>query len=585
MAKPMNPLDVYSAYTYHFELHVAKTYAELERERHAASEMTTTPYQANGTLLINTRKDAHQTIDNVRYTYHNPRVDPTGTTAAVSDLNLTIYEPNGTFFIEKLQNALMTMGITDLHRSCVFALKIVFVGRKPDNTVNVDDLPPVWIPLQLINIDADFTYQGGTYGMEFSGAGAGTISGNYRRNNKLAMNDGYTHKNVAFKARTVREALQKLQEKIQKNYDEAYEQNHRDGRPLRYEIVLDERINGSLDLITKDTWAPDEPRSVTFSSDTSIIEMIKRILLSSKEVSAMISDSAQGLREEFHPSVKYPTFSMRYLLTESEAIITYHVQLYEGRGGPSEKDYEFDFLFATPAGKNVDVIKFEMKYTSLIGWMNWTLNNSVAFHTTMDNEVSTAHPSHYRDNILRPNAKAQKYVDQSPSNKYEIDAKPYDVKGAPGANVRENSGHVQLTHQGAQAARLAFNTIAEIHGATDPQMSFLIRGHYNLLTPSIPLPSGESDGYGEKDSIWLKVNIKNQQGQEFFYTGYYELFTIENIFDNGQFTQNLTCIMKNRVPGVNTNSSPPDMITQQPPISQGNRGESNMNAGIVTRGE
>lgn len=582
----MNPLDVYKSYTYHFELHVATTWDELQKEVNSVSEDFTTPNQANGTLLINTRKDAHQTIDNVRYMYQSPRVDPTGTTAAIAELHLTITEPNGTFFIEKLESVLRREGIVDLQRSAIFMLKIVFVGRHSDNSIAVDELPPICIPLYLANVEAEFSYKGGTYAMLFVGAGAGVLSDRLAEMNNVVLTDGYSHKNVAIKARTVREALEQLQSALQRNYDETYQDSTSPGRPLRYSIELDPKIDGDLDLVTKETWSPGDYMKITFQPEVPIIEMIKKIVMSSKRVNEMIASSSAGIRKEFHPNVAFPVYSLRYNLLSNEAVLNFDVKLYEGRTDPAANVYEFDFLFATPAGKNVDVINFEMKYKTLYSWIQWSLNNSVSYHTNQDNETSTKYPGHYSETIVTPNKKASKYVDQSPSgSKFVTGIRPNDVKPSPATNNPENAGHVHLTYDGAQSARLAFNTIGEIHGAVDPMLTFTIRGHYQLLLPCIPTPDGQHFGFGVVEALWAKVNIKNHDGQDFFYKGYYEMYTIENIFENGMFVQNLTVVMKERddVPYGTSSIVKPTGSAYQPSGTDG-RGESSKSVTVTRNG-
>ena len=65
MAYPRNPLDVYVTYTYHFELHAASSWEKLQFLEDSDANDVTTRFEPNGTLLINTRKDAHQVIDDV----------------------------------------------------------------------------------------------------------------------------------------------------------------------------------------------------------------------------------------------------------------------------------------------------------------------------------------------------------------------------------------------------------------------------------------------------------------------------------------------------------------------------------------
>jgi hypothetical protein len=578
----MNPLDIYKSYTYHFELHVATSIDKLQAEFTTVRNDSTLPDKSNGTLLINTRKDAHQVIDNVKFTYASPQLDSTGTHVGIVKFDMMIIEPNGSSFIEKIQNFMFENNISDIIANAVFLLKIIFVGRHEDNSVNVSDIEPVPIVLNLHKITLDFDHKGGVYHLDFVGSAAGII--------QSTNNFGYSHKNIAVKSITLREALSNLETSINDAYKDQYRQIEIQGKPVRYQIILDPNINGTLNLSSKESFVDGDPTHAVFQPETPIIEMIKRLVQSCKEVNMMIAESSAGLSKEGFPNVRYPTYSVRYLLTDSEALITYEVILFEGKGVRDDNAFIFDFLFAEPSGKNVDVIKFNIHYDKIQAWLTTTFDNSVDWHTNQSggNEIPKNNGTQWSQQILTSHKKTENIPNQDAENvalqKLSLILKDNDVQIPAGTNVRQNSGHPQLTHKGAQAARLAFNTISEISGATNINASFLIRGHYGLLKPCIPTPYaaeipgvGDKYGFGQTDGLWVKVNIKRQDPstggkpyQEFFYTGYYQILKVTHIFENGQFTQQLDVIMKDRVD--TTGSSGSSSIAGRISSSTGNSG-------------
>ena len=108
MANPANPLDRYVTYTYHFELHAGTSWDQLKYLEQSDANLSTDRFSANGTLLINTRKDAHQVIDFVKIVATQSRTGG-GIGAFViagadnQPVEITISEPGGFAFIEKIQ--------------------------------------------------------------------------------------------------------------------------------------------------------------------------------------------------------------------------------------------------------------------------------------------------------------------------------------------------------------------------------------------------------------------------------------------------------------------------------------------------
>lgn len=542
MARSSNPLDIFVTYITHYELHASPSWDALKAIESVDFNATTTQQSANGTLLINTRKDAHQQIDNVKFRYLGPTSDPSGAMNPIDDLTMEVTEPNGTFFIEKVQNLAKENQVTDLIGGMVFGLKIFFVGRTADGgekTIPFDKI----LPLQLTKLDAKFSHKGGEYFLGFYSSGTAIASSPYRPENGLARAVAYTNKNISFKAKTVQEAMELLALQLNKNYQDLYNtelKNSEDAREIKYKIVLDSKIAGSLNLVTTDTYAKEDKSQFTFMPNVDIPTMIRQILMSSKDITDMIGSSRDGLSKQFHPGVKLPIVQTMYNLKKREAEIVYSIKLYEG----SKKNlFEFDYYF-TGAGKNVDIMEFETRFPNMILWMASSIQGT-ELNRNASARIPSEHPKfHSLNNVPKDTTQTELYgveKEQKP-----IPAKKGDVAYIAATNRAEGSGHIKLESSAVPSARLAFESIALACSAVDVQMTFTIRGNYDILNNVITQPDGDSVGFGVDTGIWLKVNIFNSDGSPFFYTGYYRLTGVENNFSGGRFTQLLTVMMMDR---------------------------------------
>ena len=147
MAIPVNPLDEFTTYAYHFELHCSPNTQEL-LDLTGASDEKTENNRPNKTLLINSRYDAHQTIDNVEFGYGLPGTVGEGSVfVPTGKLSFNVTEPGACYFLEKIQNCYKQHKI-NYSPGVLFALKLIFVGRTPDNQIKIiDDFSPIILSL------------------------------------------------------------------------------------------------------------------------------------------------------------------------------------------------------------------------------------------------------------------------------------------------------------------------------------------------------------------------------------------------------------------------------------------------------
>lgn len=540
MAKPVNPLDIFVTYICHYELYLSDSWDELDLIKSFDINDQTTAKACKGPLVINTRKDAHQHIDNIKYMYVGPLVDPSGNMQCVGELSLDIIEPNGTSFIEKLTNRIKELKITDWNTAAQFGLKIFFVGRTADGGIETIPFKGM-IPLHLMDFSAKYSEKGGEYHLSMVITSNAAGSTPLQPQNGIARTMGFVNKNTSFKAGTVQEAMQLLEDKLNKNYKDVYSTellNSIGAKELRYKIELDPKITGSINLITKDSLAPGEKCQLTFTPSVDIGTMVKQILMSSKDVNVMIGESKDGLSKEGHPGVKLPIIQSFYHLTHNVVNLITRISLYEG----SDEDvFEFDYYFS---GKNVDVLSFEVKFNRMAAWLSGSLN-STNLNRSPNADVATIDPNYHASNIV-PEDRTCSRINYPPEDKKEIPGQSRDTAHLPVVPRSEVTGMAKYQVDTVPMARLAFETYGAAIGSTNNQVTFTIRGHLNILEKVVYTPDGKSlPPPGIEKPTWIKVNIFDQEGNQFFYTGKYQLMSVENLFQGGKFHQNIFVIMMN----------------------------------------
>lgn len=555
MSKPANPLDVFTTYTYHFELHAAYSWEDLALATSTDQNLSTTSTKMNKTTVINTRRDAHQTIDDVAFSYIGPSANSNGHFIPDGTMHLKVIEPNKMFFIEKIANMMNDFKISTLG-SLHWGLKIFFVGRKPDNTIHTLPYPGigVMIPMTFVDMESSFTFKGGEYIMNFvslaSFAGANTDES--KTNSLLA---GYCNKNLSITAKSVKEALKELENQLNLNYKRTYDtelKNDKNARPLKYYIHYDTSLpEGTIDLsVGADSFAPNGSHTMQFYQEDTIVTWIFHILRSSKTLNDLVAESLDGIRKEGHPNVNVLSVFPSFIATKSECQIIYNVSMYRGDNTQikslKNNTMEFDFLFGSP-GANVDVLGFDIHMKSALAWFSNSTRGSVDAATKISG-TGMNNPA-VSQNVIVSNQK--KETSQASNDlRYPIPIKSGDIAYLNASPQVDATGQIKYKEDAIPSAKLMFNTITQMNAAFDPQFTFTIRGHLDLLTAGIIYPQNEvgklqSIPFGIRAPLWIKVNIKspNDQKTSFFYTGRYNVISVENHFSQGKFTQNLVVLM------------------------------------------
>jgi hypothetical protein len=552
MSTPANPLDIFTTYTYHFQLLIAHNWDDLSIVENTDVVVATSPTKGtilrgsgSAQVLIDTRADAHQTIDDVSFDYITPSVDNSAHFIPAGNLTLKIFEPNRVFFIEKISNAIKDNNVSDPTILC-WGLKIFFVGRTQNNTIETLPQLGILIPLTFASMESNFSNAGGEYSLSF--ISLSDFSGSNNENASSAvMLAGYCNQGVTISAKTVKEALSNLEKGLNDNYDLTYKTlllNKPNARKVKYFINVDKSIDGKLDIIGSNKFDGDVV-TIPFSPNQTIVEWMFQILRSSDSLNKLVSESLPGIKQQGHPNVSIISIFPRFVALREELHLIYDVHLYKGSLS-KDNTLEFDFMFSDP-GKNVDVLGFDIHMTSGLAWFsnNTNVSNDSIFNTSGTAGKKDSSSLIHEDKVLVKNTPTK--IEPA----YAIPAKGGDFAYLNITTASELTGQVMYKESAITSAKLMFNTIAQMNAAFNPQCTFTIRGNFNLLTNGIIYPPDTAGGklhkipFGIKEPFWVKVNIRspNDEKSAFFYTGFYNLISINHNFSGGKFTQSLNVLM------------------------------------------
>jgi hypothetical protein len=536
MATPVNPLDVFATYIYHFELHASHSWDELKTLDGSQSNEATDRFEPNGTLLINTRRDAHQIIDDVQFQALSPAASRSGIAAVASKLDMIVTEPGGFGFIEKL-NVLMERCETKELGSLVFALRIMFVGRRPDNSV--ETMYSKLVPLTLFSMNGTFDHRGGVYNMSY--IATSSVAATSGENTGPQMRYSYTDKNVAFEANTVQEALTKLAEKLNINYEETYRNklDRGEARKLVYKINFDKEISGEVNGTVKRSFALDDANSFSFDPKKEISACINDILHRSRDINAKIGAAAAAYEQDRHKGAWMPVIVPRIYPKDDVVEIVYDIEIYRG-GGTNE--YIFDYYFSD-AGKNVDVMQFDVVFSKMFAALPTSSNKGTDKYVNLSATCSKEVVETYSLDIVHSDVTKHRNESLRPE-KRKLNFLKNDVAPLITCGVNDRNGHNIHTVGDVKDARLAIDTASAFLAATgNTQSTFVIRGHLDFLNLCCGYPDGSVIPYGVKDGLWIKINIympaPDGTRRQFYYTGWYQVFGITNQFSGGKFTQSL----------------------------------------------
>ncbi len=461
----------------------------------------------------------------------------------VMAVSFDVHEPGSFAFIEKIKKRMNELNVEDI-TSIVFGLKIVFVGRTPNNSIEI--LAEKVIPMIMRDMTGTFTEKGGVYQLLFipNVSLASTRSGSIGPH----INFGYINRSISFHATTINEALSKLEDKVNDIYANEYSKYSDPGilRKVKFIIEYDnEDCYGDVVGMQSKSFAPSETRAFVFSPDKPISSFIMDIVKRTPAINDRIGAAKTNLKTRFQEGVFYPvvTPSVKYLQDSIE--LKYKLKFYKGGGSTGGGPFEFDFYFAD-AGKNVDVLSFDVKFSQIPSFLSTGSPRGVDKHTNITGQLTD--PNKLKNSICENITQPRLFEEVERS---KIDGKSGDISFLPSRSWREEQGFNSYPWDKVPGAKLAGDSIATFlavqSGSINLQSTIEIRGHRKLLQLCLNNDDDTGDG-GINDMAWLKVNIFMQDGgiggnvekRPFYYTGYYKILSISNTFIDGQFLQTIT---------------------------------------------
>lgn len=592
MSNPQNILGKFRSYAYHHILMVCNNTAAAE-ELTNTSEITVFQHSVNGTryaprqigndennkyiTLIDGTSDVRFFITSAQWqnimameNYVGKGGIPQSTSMSLEG-ELEIMEPLGATFLNRLTDACDTLDTDPV--GLVFVLKTIFVGHNDDGSTEIlsNIKPSLFINY---DISAIFDSSGAKYKMMFIGAvnGLGKLPHIQRifngfpfkinpqhtltqtfENLSIKANEAYEKyrkQAIAEFAKTLYDASEKEGQPIsvQESKDAAQRYFDANYRPVKYKIIAPDYNdpkykagdNENVRIANKQADA-----SFNFGKDLGIEDIIKKLMASS----AGVIEDGKGTTD----GKKYIYKIVSALnSTHEEYVVKYYVNRYEMAVLPYDAAFngeefepapgqsiEFNYIFT---GKNVDIKNFDIKME-----MGMAFFQIAATTDTLPTQATANDGNN------------QKMVKTTGSGSVASKGKVRRSKTPLFLGSKIKQPMVRNTKNPVDSA--SFQALLNRHAALENiEAKMTIFGNPQLLSEMQIVPSDLPNRQSEEPAAgktinprWIdsptlcKVNIKmpadandvNTEYEDFWYTGYYTLFAVTQIFSGGEFLQEL----------------------------------------------
>jgi len=528
--------------------------------------------QGKYVILFNGSTDAEFVIDSVRWTnlISPAENDPNTYTTIAVEGEMDIQEPRGARFLNIINNAIRQMGIEV--SAVAFMLKTVFVGAGIGETIS--NIPP--LIFVLYDMEATFDIVGANYTLNFMTMNNGAAkmqqfngAANTITSLKIPKNASLAQVITLYNA-NINTAYVKYANKVILESGQVSE----DFRYLVYNISVDDIYSDDekkyqVDQFKDQNQDSTEGDAVIAFGDTPTIESSLNLIM--KHCGGVLDDGkgnakpepvdAQGTSRKDNRSVKY----MYKIISSFESfdtaiIINYRIVRYaapttsiieKAQNGDLEDEallnnaLLLDYIWT---GKNIDVLQFDMKMAMGLSFLQIV---------TTTNNLPT-------DNSATASDKAQSLTNAGATLIAGETSGASNLKTVIYFPKSNDKPEAQNTKRPTSA--VGFNQLLGKFAALGQvEARVVIRGNPTFLANLTPLPSETSSGKVKKEGnevakkefanferapALCKINIKMpkpnqahttnegiQEYESFWYQGYYYIFSIENVFDGGVFTQ------------------------------------------------
>lgn len=260
-----NALNSYTSYTYRIRIFMMPPLTSGYND-----------YESTGIMIADTASNARYNIQSMDQVSH------VGFTVArnsfANSFNIRIAEPNGITLYQTLANAAGTLGVENSIVNAKYIIEISFPGRKEDG-VTVGKSGPYAFPVIFAKLDANVTSTGTMYDITAVEISTNTTS--------FAL--GATKETIEFSARTVREAIQEFQRKLNDQAQANILSNPNALFRNDYTIELDDRVAGWADWTMQfddEDQGPNtirDKRQFAIYGGTSLTEFLRQVFMNTKE--------------------------------------------------------------------------------------------------------------------------------------------------------------------------------------------------------------------------------------------------------------------------------------------------------------
>jgi hypothetical protein len=601
MSKPTNPLASYRSYSYYHVLlicdssetgELVATETSLDKWQHPLSEESDPilgPFSpktaSNGgkyCVLINGSTDASVAITDINWnavTAGTVVSNDKGTSNALEG-SMSISEPKGILFMDMIVLCCRTLNIDSSMTTWV--LKTFFVGYKDDDTHDhMTDIAPLLF--NATNITGSFTEQGGQYDIEFV-----AITYGQARMPQFSVIGKSINMRAGDSLKSTFENLQDvINENYRANFDCVYDKvasidpDHlitSTLRPILYKISVDAPYDDPKYKVTdqptilKDNSNCSEPVNLSIPAGSSIEQAIHDIMAMSleyKKESQLGAQDGHPYQYKIIPTV--PTSMSESGVLKYEVVYKIIRQPVPQLVTPEDFDkpgsataeilkrnvIEFEYIYT---GHNIDILEFNMKFTQGMYYMQMATTAKSYKSPFGTSRVYTDTTKH---NLLTASARSGKVIKNTPVFMDTIIKTP-NIRNSVDASATIESAFnlskVSSMDSLAVVMKIVGNPLLlnSINKSSGPSA---IQNVQSTSTDTNPLPDwGNIPSYAKVRikmprhnddlSLFTGASMSNPSASDdsldyavdFWYDGYYQIVSVVNHFEGGEFFQVLQLV-------------------------------------------
>lgn len=545
-----NDLANYSQSNPKYQVRDVNEYPEIVLNGNDSPYSQFSEHSSGYVVLIDGRTDTEFSITSAKWT-NMLMPNTTGgieyiTTMAVEG-QLQIIEPKGIRFLNTISNSIRKLAIDPA--SAVYLLKTIFVGYRDDGSVEVisNIKPLIFVGY---DIKANFDFVGASYTFSFIGMSNGAA--------KLPhVNIAGERVNVSISnGASLYQAIKTFEKELNSAYTTFFQEaqaqlpSNVKAKPLRYEILVEEPYTSNAYVIDnlKETISDEGHANSTtpmnFGKHSTVESCINRIL----ECCSKVVDEKNST-EDSNQRTAYKVLST-VKTSKTEHLVRFKISQYQmptksaiskilssdPTAGTPNEILQLNYFFT---GKNVDIL--EMDINMAMGLSILQLMHST---DTLTEGTDEQQPSKYGTNSS-PGA-AIVPAEES----FEQVVTIYFGAPVTTPTIREKKSQMSLAKYKSMLKR--YSALEGLETKVKIVGNPIFLHNLTRMPSDFDKPTGEIDNEKtpfanfEKIPAFCTIDIKmpseenSNQYETFWYDGYYFILSVDNMMEDGLFTQELS---------------------------------------------